>query len=159
LSLQEWDRRLHEVNISKRSVFFVSLREEVMSNIIGNLSENNLDEFQTKRMYYLNFSSLDCMVVVVYRTNQNYLYSDLNRLIMDYLVVEGYKSAAEEFGQEAELSSTVDFQSIESRMVIREALQRGDVENAIMKMNDFNPEVCVWHPCLFCCLSMAHSYD
>ena len=67
--------------------------------------------------------------------------SDLNRLIMDYLVIEGYKSAAEEFSQEASLSAPVDFESIESRMDIREALQRGDVEDAITRINDLNPEV------------------
>jgi len=73
----------------------------------------------------------------------NCRYRDLNRLIMDYLVIEGYKSAAEEFSQEASLSPPVDFESIESRMDIREALQRGDVEDAITRVNDLNPEVCV----------------
>lgn len=62
---------------------------------------------------------------------------------MDYLVIEGYKSAAEEFSQEARLAPPVDFESIESRMEIREALQRGDVEDAITRVNDLNPEVCV----------------
>lgn len=69
------------------------------------------------------------------------LTSDLNRLIMDYLVIEGYKSAAEEFSDEANVPPPVDFESIESRMVIREALQRGDIEEAISRMNDLNPEV------------------
>ena len=71
-------------------------------------------------------------------------HSDLNRLIMDYLVIEGYKVSAEEFSQEAGLSPPVDFESIEGRMNIREALQRGDVEDAITRVNDLNPEVC---PC------------
>ncbi len=56
-------------------------------------------------------------------------------------MIEGYKSAAEEFSQEANLSAPVDFESIESRMDIREALQRGDVEDAITRINDLNPEV------------------
>lgn len=60
---------------------------------------------------------------------------------MDYLVIEGYKTAAEEFSKEAELSTPVDLQSIEDRTVIREALQRGDVEEAIMRVNDLDPEV------------------
>lgn len=87
-------------------------------------------------MYYLNISMYD---VLLHRLTS--LCSDLNRLIMDYLVIEGYKSAAEEFSQEANIPPPVDFQSIESRMNIREALQRGDVEDAIMRMNDLNPEV------------------
>ena len=90
-------------------------------------------------MYYLifHFGSLP-FVQIVYVG-----FSDLNRLIMDYLVIQGYKSAAEEFSQEAGLSPPVDFESIESRMNIREALQRGDVEDAITRVNDLNPEVSI----------------
>ena len=62
---------------------------------------------------------------------------------MDYLVIEGFKSAAEEFSREAGLASPVDLDSIESRMNIREALQRGDVGEAIARVNDLNPEVSV----------------
>ncbi|KAG7450613.1 lish motif-containing protein [Guyanagaster necrorhizus] len=75
--------------------------------------------------------------------------TDLNRLIMDYLVIEGYKSAAEEFSQEANLTPPVDFESIESRMNIREALQRGDVEDAITRVNDLNPEILDTNPALY----------
>ena len=60
---------------------------------------------------------------------------------MDYLVIEGFKSAAEEFSHEAGLAAPVDLESIESRMNIREALQRGDVTDAITRVNDLNPEV------------------
>ena len=65
---------------------------------------------------------------------------------MDYLVIEGYKSAAEEFSKEAGMESPVDFDSIENRMNIREALQRGDVGEAITQVNDLNPEVSCF-PC------------
>ena len=66
---------------------------------------------------------------------------DMNRLVMDWFVNQGYKSSAEIFSQEANVSSPVDFDSIESRMSIREALQRGDVQDAITRVNDLNPEV------------------
>lgn len=56
-------------------------------------------------------------------------------------MIEGFKSAAEEFSREAGITSPVDLQSIESRMNIREALQRGDVAEAITRVNDLNPEV------------------
>ncbi|EGO05230.1 hypothetical protein SERLA73DRAFT_174258 [Serpula lacrymans var. lacrymans S7.3] len=74
---------------------------------------------------------------------------DLNRLIMDYLVIEGYKSAAEEFSQEANITAAIDFASIESRMDIREALQRGDVHEAITRVNDLNPEILDTNPALY----------
>lgn len=65
----------------------------------------------------------------------------MNRLVMEYLVIEGYKTAAEEFSKEADLVPPVDLQSIESRLDIREAVQRGDVEEAIERVNDMNPDV------------------
>jgi hypothetical protein len=92
-------------------------------------------------MYYLMPNLHRVIVAGVLILNP---HSDLNRLIMDYLVIEGYKVSAEEFSQEAGLSPPVDFESIEGRMNIREALQRGDVEDAITRVNDLNPEVC---PC------------
>ncbi|KAI0033412.1 CTLH/CRA C-terminal to lish motif domain-containing protein [Vararia minispora EC-137] len=66
---------------------------------------------------------------------------ELNQLVMDYLVIGGYKNAAEFFSQEANVSPPVDLKSIESRMNIREALQRGDVQDAITRVNDLNPEI------------------
>lgn len=74
---------------------------------------------------------------------------DLNRLVMDYLVIEGFKSAAEEFSREAGLLAPVDLDSIESRMNIREALQRGDVGEAIARVNDLNPEILDTNPALY----------
>ena len=72
---------------------------------------------------------------------QTYVDSDLNRLVMDYLVVEGYKEAAENFAREAGMSPQEDFESIRNRMTIRNAIQRGDIVEAIERVNDLNPEV------------------
>jgi len=68
---------------------------------------------------------------------------------MDYLVIEGFKTAAEEFSREAGLSPSVNLESIESRMNIREALQRGDVGEAITRVNDLNPEILDTNPALY----------
>ena len=95
-------------------------------------------------MYYLKSSGRQrtCAVCACNRLVLTVLhYSDLNRLVMDYLVIEGFKSAAEEFSRESGLAAPVDLDSIESRMNIREALQRGDVTEAITRVNDLNPEV------------------
>lgn len=62
---------------------------------------------------------------------------------MDYLVIEGYKDAAERFSMESGLSPQVDLESIENRMNIRSAIQRGDVEDAIGRVNELDPEVSV----------------
>lgn len=60
---------------------------------------------------------------------------------MDYLVVEGYKEAAENFAREAGMDPQADFESIQTRMTIRNAIQQGDIEDAIERVNDLNPEV------------------
>ena len=43
-------------------------------------------------------------------------HQDLNRLVMNYLVVEGYKGAAELFLKESGERPTVDLEAVESRM-------------------------------------------
>jgi hypothetical protein len=60
---------------------------------------------------------------------------------MNYLVIEGYKDAAEKFGKEAGIKPFMDMNSIESRMLIRTAVQKGNIEEAIDRVNDLNPEV------------------
>ncbi|KAG8947966.1 hypothetical protein FRC04_010163 [Tulasnella sp. 424] len=67
---------------------------------------------------------------------------------MDYLVIEGYKSAAEEFSKETGLQHSVDLSTIETRMHIREAVQRGDVEQAIELVNNINPSILDSNPSL-----------
>lgn len=81
--------------------------------------------------------------------------SVLNQLIMDYLVSEGYKTAAEEFSKEADVPSPTDFESIESRMNIREAVQRGNVEEAIERTNELDPEVGFFYIFAFLCPSFV----
>lgn len=60
---------------------------------------------------------------------------------MDYLVIEGYKDAAQRFSSETGINPQVDLESIENRMIIRSAIQRGDVEDAIGRVNELDPEV------------------
>ncbi|KAI8338956.1 CTLH/CRA C-terminal to lish motif domain-containing protein [Chlamydoabsidia padenii] len=73
----------------------------------------------------------------------------LNRLIMDYLVVEGYMEAAKEFSQESGLSPCVDLLSIQDRREIRQAVQSGDIDTAIDLVNDLNPEILDTNPQLY----------
>ena len=73
-------------------------------------------------------------------------HSHLNRLVMDYLVVEGYKEAAQNFARESGMMTTsaaqeADFESIQNRMTIRQAIQQGNIVEAIERVNDLNPEV------------------
>lgn len=67
--------------------------------------------------------------------------SDLNTLVMNYLIIEGYQSAAVKFAQEANIVPQVDLESIEERVEIRNAIQCGDIQAAIERINELNPEV------------------
>ncbi|KAI8804988.1 CTLH/CRA C-terminal to lish motif domain-containing protein [Cladochytrium replicatum] len=67
--------------------------------------------------------------------------TDLNKLIMNYLVIEGYKDAAEKFSLESGISPTIDLSSIENRMKIRNAVQCGNIDEAIERVNDLDPEI------------------
>lgn len=59
----------------------------------------------------------------------------------NYLFTEGYRDAAENFSREAGISPAIDLDSIESRMEIRRAVQRGDVVSATELVNELDPEV------------------
>ena len=101
---------------------------------------------------------------------------DMNKLVMNFLVTEGYVEAAEKFrvesGTERILfwtlycfawfclqdsflwsfvdcchfsyagTADIDIGTITDRMAVKKAVQSGNVEDAIEKVNDLNPEVC-----------------
>ncbi|KAL8769957.1 MAG: hypothetical protein Q9209_004204 [Squamulea sp. 1 TL-2023] len=58
---------------------------------------------------------------------------------MDYLISEGYPSAAQKFASEANIQPTSAVDSIEERVAIREAIYRGDIRSAIEKINELDP--------------------
>ncbi|XP_056864092.1 protein GID8 homolog [Raphanus sativus] len=68
---------------------------------------------------------------------------DMNTLVMNFLVTEGFVEAADKkflsfpFGETAE----IDLATITDRMAVKKAVQNGNVEDAIEKVNDLNPEL------------------
>jgi len=67
--------------------------------------------------------------------------TDVNNLIMDYLITEGYPSAAEKFAAEANIQPKADMSCIQERVEIRESIHRGDLQAAIELINELNPEL------------------
>ncbi|ALC48645.1 CG6617 [Drosophila busckii] len=65
--------------------------------------------------------------------------SDMNRLVMNYLVTEGFKEAAEKFKLEADLEPNVELSSLDDRILIREAVQDGRIEEATQLVNQLHP--------------------
>ena len=60
---------------------------------------------------------------------------------MEYLVSEGYPEAAQRFALEANIEPELDVESIQERVEIREAIAKGDIQTAIEKINELNPQV------------------
>ncbi|EEQ83248.1 CTLH domain-containing protein [Blastomyces dermatitidis ER-3] len=67
--------------------------------------------------------------------------TDINFLVMDYLVANGYPSAAQKFAIEANIQPKPDVESIQERVDIRNAIHSGDIQSAIEKLNELNPQI------------------
>jgi len=74
--------------------------------------------------------------------------ADINFVIMDYLVSEGYPRAAEKFAKEANIQLSLEEESIQSRVEIRQAIHAGDIDTAITRINDLNPQILDTDPAL-----------
>ncbi|KAF9694643.1 hypothetical protein EKO04_007513 [Ascochyta lentis] len=74
--------------------------------------------------------------------------SDINFVVMDYLVSEGYPRAAEKFAKEANIQLPLEEEFIQSRVEIRQAIHAGDIDTAVTKINDLNPQILDTDPAL-----------
>jgi hypothetical protein len=74
--------------------------------------------------------------------------TDINFVVMDYLVSEGYPRAAEKFAKEANIQVPLEEEFIQSRVEIRRAIHAGDIDTAIVKINDLNPQILDTDPAL-----------
>ncbi|GER31638.1 LisH and RanBPM domains containing protein [Striga asiatica] len=74
---------------------------------------------------------------------------DMNKLVMNFLVTEGYVEAAEKFRLESGTAPGMDLATITDRMAVKKAVQSGNVEDAIEKVNDLNPEILDTNPELY----------
>jgi hypothetical protein len=66
---------------------------------------------------------------------------DINSVIMDYLIKEGYPDSAQKFAIEANIKQRPDEESIRTRVEIRNAIHSGDIKSAIERINELNTEV------------------
>lgn len=100
----------------------------------------------------------------------------INQLIMDYLVAQGFKEAAEKFKQEAGLNmqrpkgsendaDLADFNILlEQRIQIREAIEDGKIKYALCLINQYYPELIDQNRSLYfklqvhSSLSLSHSF-
>ncbi|XP_054274198.1 glucose-induced degradation protein 8-A homolog [Macrosteles quadrilineatus] len=67
--------------------------------------------------------------------------SDMNKLIMNYLVTEGFKEAAEKFQQESGVQPSMDLNLMDNRIRIRDAIQGGRIQEATLLVNQLHPDL------------------
>eukprot|EP01025_Chloroclados_australasicus_P019844 TRINITY_DN2089_c0_g1_i1.p2 TRINITY_DN2089_c0_g1~~TRINITY_DN2089_c0_g1_i1.p2 ORF type:complete len:247 (-),score=32.81 TRINITY_DN2089_c0_g1_i1:392-1132(-) len=65
----------------------------------------------------------------------------MDQLVMDYLLHEGLYDAAQSFAQETGLTVEGDIQEVQERQNVRRCLRQGDIDAAIQRINDFDPEI------------------
>lgn len=75
---------------------------------------------------------------------------EIDKLVYEYLLIEGHLEAAEMFQKESNTKSILKFliilveceiKNIKERVEIRSKIEQGKIEDAISLVNDFNPEV------------------
>ncbi|CAM9358888.1 unnamed protein product [Phaeothamnion confervicola] len=67
--------------------------------------------------------------------------SYLNKLVMSYIIVQGYQDAAAHFQRESGTEPSVDLRTIEERVAIRRAVLEGDIPRAVDLVNRMDPEM------------------
>ena len=70
----------------------------------------------------------------------------MNRLVMDYLMVEGHKDAAQCFEVESGTPAGLDLDTVTDRRQVRTAIENGDVSGAIAQINRISPELLTSSP-------------
>mmetsp|Transcript_71439 Transcript_71439/g.214753 ORF Transcript_71439/g.214753 Transcript_71439/m.214753 type:complete len:246 (+) Transcript_71439:52-789(+) len=73
-------------------------------------------------------------------------HATMNRLVMDYLIIEGHKEAAECFMEESGTDAGVDLETVGERMAIRTAIESGDVEHALERVRGLDPNILSANP-------------
>ncbi|KAG2461929.1 GID8B protein, partial [Polypterus senegalus] len=82
--------------------------------------------------------------------------ADMNRLIMNYLVTEGFKEAAEKFRMESGIEPSIDLDSLDERIKIREMILKGQIQEAIALINSLHPELLDTNRYLYFHLQQQH---
>jgi len=85
--------------------------------------------------------------------------AEMNHLVMNYLVTEGFKEAADKFHTESGVRAKFDQDTIEERIKIREAIQAGHIQEAISLINSLNPELLDNNKYLYFHLLQQHTIE
>ncbi|XP_031629481.1 glucose-induced degradation protein 8 homolog [Contarinia nasturtii] len=98
-----------------------------MSHHASTSNNNDKSEPLTKEEWQVRLESFE------------FKQADMNKLIMNYLVTEGFKEAAEKFQAEAGVEPSVPLNTLDNRILIREAVQSGRIQEATHLVNKLHP--------------------
>ena len=65
----------------------------------------------------------------------------MNKLVMNYLVTEGFKEAADKFGTETGIHYPYDSDTLAERIKIRECIESGQMQRAVHLINNLHPDL------------------
>ena len=75
--------------------------------------------------------------------------AEINKIIMEYLVKEGFKEAVLSFQKESGVEPGVNMAMLDDQIKIRGAVESGAIQDAVELVNDIDPEVLDTNPSLF----------
>lgn len=82
--------------------------------------------------------------------------SEMNELIMDYLVHEGFKEAAERFREEAGIEPKLSVELMDKRIEIRQLIEEGSILEGQSLINSYYPELLDNHRDIYFRLQQQH---
>lgn len=163
ISKDEWNKRLAAVTVRKEDMNHLIMNFLVTEVGTGELPvlkvaqcecrQNLLCDTQTA-----SIPDMVCIAVLIacallislhlrWQEERAAICNGLWQRLQDHACLQGFVEAAETFERESGTSPGLDLQSITDRMEIRRAVQGGDIEDAISRVNDLNPEVRVCNQC------------
>lgn len=77
-----------------------------------------------------------CLIFIVLKS-----YYHVCLLFCVYFLLEGFKEAAEKFRLESGIEPSVDLDSLDERIKIREMILKGQIQEAIALINSLHPEL------------------
>ena len=67
--------------------------------------------------------------------------SELNKVVVEYLLKEGFREAVLAFQAEAKVEPPVDMKLLEEQLKIRSAVEQGSIQEAVVLVNNVDPEI------------------
>ena len=129
--LQAWTKKVVSKDDWEKKLAAVKVAKEDMNRLVMNFLVTEVSYRHLSTLLYLLSS---CYVIRAAALS-------LENELPPPLLQQGYVEAAESFLKESNTKSGVDLAAITDRMEIRKAVQSGDIQDAIERVNDLNPEV------------------